>query len=421
MDDRKKKSTLQFASRTGLVVLCALVAIATYMILRSSARPGDEPQNRGEAEQTQQANAPDKNATPKASDPNPQTTGSGVSAPLQITMPASVMDQYRTISSHEDPALEVWHDISFGAAGNDPHPARLQARGKSSARFARKSFHIDMHKKRTIWSGTKIKRLYLLNLGFDPHGYEMRFGYDCLNALDLFPSPYRLVRVSVNDRDQGLYLAVERPRNGIRRKHDDAVSVFRMKKGGYELRWAAKSQKYPRRILRRLQAAIDTEDADARAQSVSRYLNVDAFVKWMACCSVLMNSDSTGEIFLYERRREGEDVGQFHVMGWDFDDLGKRPSRPENIIDHPLTWACETQLEECILTTPKLSERLSTALKSILANECSPDNIHRNLAKIAHRLSQLDAESQTKRLASIADFESKLLERHDQLSKALAK
>jgi hypothetical protein len=38
-------------------------------------------------------------------------------------------------------------------------------------------------------------------------------------------------------------------------------------------------------------------------------------------------------------------------MGWDSDDLNEPPSQPDQILEHPLAWAAENDLEKTVLTT----------------------------------------------------------------------
>ena len=71
----------------------------------------------------------------------------------------------------------------------------------------------------------------------------------------------------------------------------------------------------------------------------------------MACNSLLMNADTAGELFLFERPHAGNKVGRFGIMGWDFDDLNEPPSQPDQILEHPLAWAAENDLEKTVLTT----------------------------------------------------------------------
>jgi hypothetical protein len=71
----------------------------------------------------------------------------------------------------------------------------------------------------------------------------------------------------------------------------------------------------------------------------------------MACNSLLMNADTAGELFLFERPHAGNKVGCFGIMGWDSDDLNEPPSQPDQILEHPLAWAAENDLEKTVLTT----------------------------------------------------------------------
>ena len=399
------------------VVLCVAGVLAAYLMRRG---PSELPTG-SDATDVNTANVGPANVDTATKGDSIKRSDDPAGQIIKLTMPAELHEMHQSVLDNDDPRLEPWRDVSISVFDNEELPARLRIRGQSSTKFPRKSFHLDLLNKREVWQGNKMKRLYLLNLAFDPYGFEMRYAYDCLGALGLFPSRNTLARLQINGTDQGLYLAVERPRNGIRKAHDDVVAVFRMSKARYELRWAKEGLSSPRRILRRLEEAIALPDEQERASELSQYLDVQGFSQWMACCSILENGDSTGELFLYEQRSGDQRLGRLAVMGWDFDDLGRESSRPANIIQHPLTWACESKLEYCILTTPPLFRGFRSTLKTLLNSKFSEANIQQDLGRVAEHLADLDPSIQAKRERRIDAFEDRLLKRRETLLKELAK
>jgi len=348
---------------------------------------------------------------------DPRVTCHVAAEPIRITMPADIRKQYLAHKERTNvpAALREWQvgTIQFGP--EPAGPCKYHARGNNSMRSIRKSYSIKLPKRQTVLPGVKMRRVFLLNLASDRHEFEMRFAHECQKAAGVFSPEQLLTRVIVNDEDDGLYLLCERHHTAIRRAHPDTTLVVRCGVQNYATAWPSVSIDW--RAVRELRRALKLEDVAERARSLDGILDVDAFVRWMACNSLLMNADTVDELFLFEQRKPGEKIGRFGVMGWDFDDLNAPPSHPERVLDHPLTWAAESDLEKAVLTTEPLLQRYRETLGELLRNELSMAMIDARLDSL--RVALNAAEPDEARDRAMDEFRESIANRHRHLLEQL--
>jgi hypothetical protein len=397
-------SNLNKRQLLSLLVLCTASAIAGWWIYEHLDPPGENPPAQ---KSDNKPVAPLQEASTTATQETERV--------ITISMDPTLLRRYQEIVDIDNPELAEWQAATLGFNDTEQKPVNLRVRGSSSKRFARKSYHIDLLEKREIWPNANIKRLYAINLGFDPYSFKVRFANTCLNALGLFPAHNKLMRMRINGIDQGIYLLVERPRNSIRRVHDNIVVIFRANRSGYERRWTKPDVDSPRRITKRISAALAINDHADRAAELTKLLDIDAFTKWMACNSLLQNADTIDELFLYEQRTAEQEIGVLGVMGWDYDDLGAPASHPELVLEHPLTYACESPISKCILTTPLLLTQYRAALQEVLTGPLTDTEIKTYIAQVHKRLREIDPVNDGVRQQVMKALETKILQRRELL------
>lgn len=346
---------------------------------------------------------------------DPRVTCHVAADPVRITMPTAVRSHYQSSRRFDDPALETWNAATIQIGTEQAGACQLHARGNNSKRFARKSYTVKLPAKPPVLPGVKMRRVFLLNLAFDPHQFEMRFADACHRAAGLFSPDQLLTRVFVNNEDEGLYLLCERHHTSIRRSHPDVSLIVRCQVHHFSPVWPTEDA--DRTAVVHLRRAMQLEDVQQRAKRFEALIDVDALLRWMACNSLMKNADTAGELFLFERRQPGQRVGRFSIMGWDYDDLNRAPDHPDMVLEHPLTWASENDLEKTVLTTAPLLKRYRETLRSLLHTELSQTAIDARLESL--RVALNAAEPNGSRNAAIAEFATAMAARRDELLKNL--
>ena len=347
----------------------------------------------------------------------PGVAADGAGTPVRLSISQEVRKLYQTSMSYKDDALFEWRTATIKYGDQPEQRCVLHARGKSSARFARKSLTVRHAAPTTVLPGISLERLFLLNLAFDPHGIEMRFANLLFGELGLFPPHNQFVRLRTNGSDDGLYLLCERHVDALQRQHSDLACVLRLSRGGFSGVWAAEGIELGR-LIGDLRATLAIEDAARRGRAMEARFFMEGVVTWMACNSAMQNSDSVDEAFLYARR-DGDEVGPLHIMGWDCDDLTKPPSHPESTLEDPLTWACESTLERAVLTTPSSRAQLRAALARVLAGPLNDEAVAARLDGLRQTLAVVDPGGAAPRAAAIRSFRASLAERRRTLLERL--
>lgn len=338
--------------------------------------------------------------------------------PIRIVVAPEVRAQYRQSRGIDDKSINTWETGTLQFGKEPPTSCQLHARGRTTKQFARKSYTVKLLAKQPVLPGKKLRRLFLLNLGFDPHHFEMRFAYSCLADFDLFPPRNQLVRLFVNNDDEGIYLLCERHENAIRRAYPDVVAILRCQNTKSSLKWAAEGiNGYE--TMAKLTSAMELDDAEQRAQTIETLIDVDGLTAWMACNSLMQNADTSGELFLYERREPGQKVGRFGVMGWDYDDLMLPPIHPDKILEHALTWASEIDLEKAVLKTEPLARRYHQTLHRLLTVGLPQSLVESRLTQLRIALDAADPAGAADRKEAIAAFAANLQARREVLLAAL--
>jgi len=336
-------------------------------------------------------------------------TEDGAGTPVNVEVSKKVRELYQTSMSYKDKALSKWRKATIAYGDQPPQRCELHARGKSSARFPRKSLTVRHATPTAVLPGVSLRRVFLLNLAFDPHGIEMRFANLLFGELGLFPPHNQFVRLRTNGSDDGLYLLCERHVNALQRQNPDLACVLRMHRGGFSAVWGADGVQL-NQIVSDLRATLAIEDPTRRGHAMQTRFMMESVVTWMACNSAMQNGDSVDEAFLYATRN-GDGIGPLHIMGWDCDDLIEPPSHPESTLEDPLTWACESTLERAVLTTPSTRAQLRAALARVLAGPMSDEAVSARLDGLSQTLAVVDPRGQEQRAAAIRRFRACLVER----------
>ncbi|MHC5004999.1 MAG: CotH kinase family protein [Planctomycetota bacterium] len=311
-------------------------------------------------------------------------------------------------------------------AGLGPRPAVLSLRGGGTLGAPGKpNFDIRLLRAEELAESVPGKRLFLMNMHFDPAEVELVWAYRLLRQLDLFPLHHQYVAVSVNGTALGMYLLVEQPLQGLRRAHPDAAVVYRRRAPNvYERVWSD-AVPSPGASLRRLRSLVRDPDPADPIDAFGQCIELDAYMRWTAFNALLLNFDSLDELFLFEARETAGRPAPLSVMAWDYDDVLSEREK-EDAISHPLKHSVRGDLDAAIIGAPALQQRYREVLRALL-DELTPDRLIGELRAVRSLRDGLDdgrpaavqAEMAAERRRTVRRYGRMLRQRHAELVERL--
>lgn len=229
---------------------------------------------------------------------------------------------------------DIWCD--------DPLPAQLKAEGKrleidiryrgSHIRdFKKKSYQVSFFKPNTFKGSKEIH----LNAEYkDPSLIRNKLSFDFFSEIGCLAPRSRHVLLKLNGVIQGVYLEIESvdekflksrnlPDGAIFYAVDGDANFSLMsdldketKKSldlGYERKVGTENDDF---YLQEMIYKINTITRADFEKEVTRYINVERYMKWMA--GVVLTQNYDGFVHNYSLYRDG-DTGLFEVMPWDYD------------------------------------------------------------------------------------------------------
>ncbi len=316
--------------------------------------------------------------------------------------------------------------IQFGDGGYLPATARL--RGATTLRNGDKlNFVVDLIRAQLFASGVAMKRLLLMAMIHDPHQIVSLFGYRIFADLGLYPTDVQYARLSLNGEPQGMYLLVEPPLGGLRRLYPDLVALYRRKAlGFYSIAWQKKVPGVEASITGLREIRRQTQLDDPLAQ-YSEHIDLDAYFRYLAANTILLNEDMQAELFFYERRADVSHPDPLRLMAWDLEDIGSAEGKPDAVAD-PLIFSGRDRMDFHAHEQPRLRARYREVLAELLHEVLTPEYISSLLHTVRMLRDGLDdglpesvqAEARRARATYAAELEERLLARHAELVGLLA-
>lgn len=205
----------------------------------------------------------------------------------------------------------------------------METRGQGSIGYRRKNFGLKLQ--HPIQLGrVEAKKINLLSMSADPGYISTRLGLMSAESLNIgmgLPSEY--AEVKINGKSNGLYAVVQKPKAAMA---DESPYVVRR---GYKSRFAHEEAEISKRLtpaqVAEIKAVADSIYTDVATKkeaslynSLSKKMDIEAYMRWMAMNSLYTNGDFPDEIFFYvDGDLYNEGIIYFRVMPWDFDDLFK--------------------------------------------------------------------------------------------------
>ena len=203
---------------------------------------------------------------------------------------------------------------------------KLELRGRSSMRFIRKSFSVKLNNKIAVSKNGmihKFKKFNLISLSMDHNYYRNKVAFDLMSHLKLFNLYYAFTEVIINDKTQGIYLIVQKPKN-YALKNENANFMLRrdyenkIKKTYYLGDDTTFKSKYEEAFLTIYNELMQKEGQEFY-EELSETLDVEQYFTWMAFNFLIGNRDYTDEVFFFNKA-SGDNI-KFGIIPWDYDDV----------------------------------------------------------------------------------------------------
>ena len=287
---------------------------------------------------------------------------------------------------------DVPHEIDVSFDDSQKVRATIKAHGRSTLNFDKKSFALRLHHN-ILTTKVWLDKFFLLSLVTDEHGFEMFFCNQILARMRLFPNHFQFVRLSINGKDKGLYLLIERTEDAIRRTVPNVLAIYRRRT----------RQRFEKVWLRNEFEKVNEEDAFD--------VDLNGYMHWLAFNSLIRNRDILDELFLYKVKTPYKPQGFWKPVAWDYDDT----MRPQKVsaFSSPVLYGCESEWDRQINSSPRLFSRYCIILKRLLTLFLTPEALKRRLMVCYAELQQIDPNSERKR--AIDKYFQQLLLRRGEL------
>jgi spore coat protein H len=187
-----------------------------------------------------------------------------------------------------------------------------------------------------------------------------RLAFEMMEKAHIFSLFYSFSELDINGNDEGVYMVIERPEDWAMKKKNSHFLIRRgynhnidktetdNNTGKEEISKYLYDYRQIYRYLNRL-------EGKALYDTISRYLDIDSYMKWVAFNFFVRNGDYTDEVWFYF----DPEINKFSIIPWDYDDLffaapheGALMSR--EFTHNRLIFSAEDLLDKKIATDPFL-------------------------------------------------------------------
>ena len=270
----------------------------------------------------------------------------------------------------------------------------IHTRGQTSHDFRRKSFAIGFDKKVGFLKNgnqVRIKHVNALNLVWDKYYIRNHLAFGLMEKVGLSELFDSYANIKINGKNEGIYLLMERPQDWAFKKHNSPFIIRR----GYDHRVDKLKtahhldsnirQKYMEKY-EHIYTIIEDYNAKELYQQLSKLIDVEMYMNWLAFNYLVSNGDYTDELYLYIDPKEE----RFKLIPWDYDDIfssepheGNEDQNP--ILENKFIFSSEDPLDVKIAEDEYLYTIYIDQLKRLLTL-LSPEIIKRELETIYEEL-----------------------------------
>jgi hypothetical protein len=280
--------------------------------------------------------------------------------------------------------------------GAAPVSAVAHLRGQTSLDCARKSFTVNLKggEPRHLAPFFATDEFYLISMCKDDRYHQQVTANFLAADLGLFPLSFRLVELIVAGSTQGVYLLLEKRREGLLEEHSRVHTIVRRR---FDPEGKMPDVLYPSdtppddpaldgywKLVSDLEGLAGSELA---AAAEDRF-DLDGFLTAVAFHSLMGNGDWVDEMIFVstESVRKGKRGERYDLMLWDMDDLycschhSGKWAMPD---EYGLLFCAEGNLEKRLLADPLIYARFVEILDGMIASRVTEETVEAALDKTA--------------------------------------
>lgn len=258
--------------------------------------------------------------------------------------------------------------------------AGINTRGQTTLYYRRKSFSFNLKTKALFRYGEKtesFKKFFALSLSMDRNYANNRLAFEMMQISRLFSLFYTFCELRINDQSEGIYMVIERPddwamkrKNSpllIRRGYDHNINKIKTEKAIKK----SDVKKYCN-SFEQIYRDLNKYKGEALYDTLSKRLDVEFYMKWLAFNFLVRNGDYTDEVYFYF----DPGINKFSIIPWDYDDIFFSVPHEGNIenrklLEDKLIFSAEDMLDKKIAADPYLHKIYLIQFREVL-NQLPP-------------------------------------------------
>jgi spore coat protein H len=300
-----------------------------------------------------------------------------------------------TYSNYEKIRDTIGQKISVTATaliinGETLEPEEISTRGQSSLHYRRKSYSFSLKSQASFRHGERtelFKKFYLLSLSMDRNYCTNRLAFEMMETAKLFHLFYSFCDLRINDKSEGIYMVVERPEDWAMKMKNSPLLIRR----GYnttidKIMTAEKTKrditKKYKGYFRQIYGSLNKYDGEELYKTLSNWLDMDVYMKWLAFNFFVRNGDYTDEVYFFVDPA----TDKFSIIPWDYDDLFSQAPHEGNVesrkvLGDRLFFSTEDPLDKKIVTDQFLYKKYLIQFEELM-NQLSTDVLKRAFENI---------------------------------------
>jgi spore coat protein H len=247
--------------------------------------------------------------------------------------------------------------------GDTLEPENISTRGQSTLYYRRKSYSFSLKSEASFRHGERtesFKKFFVISLSMDKNYSRNRLAFEMMEAAQLFDLFYSLCELRINGKSEGICMVIERPEDWARKKKDSPLLIRRgynnnidkIKTGKKTDR--DKTKKYKGYFIQ-IYRSLNKYEGEELYKTLSNWLDMDVYMKWLAFNLFVRNGDYTDEVFFFI----DPGTNKFSIIPWDYDDLFSLAPHEGNIesrkiLGDKLFFSTEDLLDKKIVNDPYL-------------------------------------------------------------------
>lgn len=309
----------------------------------------------------------------KTSDPTLELTdtSSRIENILKLFIPGGT---YRDIMEVEGNRILI-RNPELIVNGDSVKGGTINTRGKTTLLLRRKSFNIELEQSIRLFlygEDQLFKKFYAISLSMDKHYFRNRISFEMMKILGLFELFNSYGELKINGNTEGVYLLVERPQDWalkkikspfiIRRGFDHHIDKYKTGK-----KTDPSVSAYYKKQFRNIYRSLNRYEGEELYAELSRWIDLDMYMKWLAFNFFIRNGDYTDEVYFYIDPSDG----RFRIIPWDYDDIfSRQPHEGKDMklktTGQNLIFSSEDDLDKVIASDPGLYNKYLLHLKEML-------------------------------------------------------